>query len=70
MYIQYPLFIQYFSKKTDGLKILGSYPGLGSRSRSEPGVFGSLEPEPEQLEKKTRSRSRLEKKSGAGAGKN
>ena len=32
--------------------------GLGSRSRSEPGVFGSLEPEPEPLEKKTRSRSR------------
>ena len=27
-------------------------PGLGSRSRSEPGVFGSLEPEPEPLEKK------------------
>ena len=44
--------------------------GLGSRSRSEPGVFGSLEPEPEPLEKKTRSRSRLEKKSGAGAAKN
>ena len=42
---------------------------LGSRSRSEPGVFGSLEPEPEPLEKKTRSRSRLEKKSGAGAAK-
>ena len=41
--------------------------GLGSRS--EPGVFGSLEPEPEPLEKKTRSRSRLEKKSGAGAAK-
>ena len=42
--------------------------GLGSqsRSRSEPGVFGSLEPEP--IEKKTRSWSRLEKKSGAGAG--
>ena len=40
--------------------------GLGSLSRSEPGVFGSLEPEP--IEKKTRSRSRLEKKSGAGAG--
>ena len=28
--------------------------GLGSRSRSEPGVLGSLEPEPEPLEKKTR----------------
>ena len=44
-------------------------PGLGSRSRcrSEPGVFGSLEPEP--LEK-NRSRSRLEKQSGAGAAKN
>ena len=43
--------------------------GLGSRSRSrsEPGVFGSLEPEP--LEKKTRSRSRLEKKPGARAAK-
>jgi len=29
-------------------------PGLGSRSRSrsEPGVFGSLEPEPEYLEEK------------------
>ena len=27
-------------------------PGLGSCSRSEPGVFGSLEPEPESLEKK------------------
>ena len=26
--------------------------GLGSRSRSEPGVFGSLEPEAEPLEKK------------------
>jgi len=26
--------------------------GLGSRSRLEPGVFGSLEPEPEPLEKK------------------
>ena len=26
--------------------------GLGSRSRSETGVFGSLEPEPEPLEKK------------------
>ena len=40
--------------------------GLGSRSgsQSEPGVFGSFEPEP--LEKKNRSRSRLEKKSGAG----
>ena len=31
-------------------------PGLGSRSRLELGVFGSLEPEP------------LEKKTGAGAG--
>ena len=30
--------------------------GLGSRSQSEPGVFGSLEPEP------------LEKKPGAGVG--
>ena len=38
------------------------FAGLGSRNRSEPGVFGSLEPEPEPLEKKTRSRSRLEKK--------
>ena len=46
---------------------LFSFAGLGSRSRSEPGVFGSLEPEP--LGKKTRSRSRLEKKSGAGAAK-
>ena len=46
-------------------------PGLGSRSRLEPGVLGSLEPEPEPLGKKSRSqsRSRLEKKSGAGAGK-
>ena len=35
--------------------------GLGSRSREEPGVIGSLEWEP--LEKKTQSRSRLEKKS-------
>ena len=54
-------------------------PIVRSRSRSEPGVFGSLEPEPEPLEKKTgagagaawekiRSRSRLKKKSGAGAG--
>ena len=34
-------------------------------SRSEPGAFGSLEPEP--LEEKPRSRSRLENKSGAGA---
>ena len=33
-------------------------PGLGSRSRSEQGVFGSLEPEPDPLGKK----------SGAGAG--
>jgi len=42
-------------------------PGLGSRSRSEPDVFGSLEPEPEYLEK-NRSRRRFGKKSGAGAG--
>ena len=28
------------------------FSGLGCRSRSEPGVFGSLEPEPEPLEKK------------------
>ena len=28
-------------------------PGSRSRSPSEPGVFGSLEPEPEPLEKKT-----------------
>ena len=27
----------------------------GSRSRSEPGVLGSLEPEPDPLEKKTRA---------------
>ena len=42
-------------------------PGLGSRSRSEPGVYGSLEPEPfeekkgvgaEAAWKKVRSRSR------------
>ena len=49
-----------------------------SRRRSEPGVFGPLEPEPEPLEKKyqepeplgktIRSRSRLKKKSGGGAG--
>ena len=33
-------------------------PGLGSRSRSrsEPGVFGSLEPEPEPLEKKNQKK--------------
>ena len=45
-----------------------------SRSRSEPGVFGPLEPEPlekkyqepEPLGKKIRSRSRLKKKSRAG----
>ena len=42
-------------------------PNIGKKkpgSRSEPGVFGSLEPEPEPIEKKTRSRSRsrLEKK--------
>ena len=41
-------------------------PGLGSRSRSEPGVFGSLEPEP--LEKKTGAGAAW-KKSGAGAAK-
>ena len=29
--------------------------GLGSQCRSEPGVFGSLEPEPEPLEKKPRA---------------
>ena len=42
-----------------------------SRSRSESGVFGTLEPEPEPLKKSTRSRSRsrLGKKSGAGAAK-
>ena len=40
--------------------------GLGSRSRSEPGVFVSLEPEP--LEKKTRAGAAW-KKSGAGAAK-
>ena len=34
----------------------GKIPGLESRSRSKPGVFGSLEPEP------------LEKKPGAWAG--
>ena len=33
--------------------------GLGSRSRSEPGVFGSLEPEP--LEKKPRAGAAWEK---------
>ena len=43
-------------------------PGLGSRSRSEPGVFGSLEPEPEPLEKKQEPEP-LGKKSGAGASK-
>ena len=36
-------------------------PWLESRSRSEPGGFGSLELEPEPLEEKNRSRSRLEK---------
>ena len=36
--------------------------GLGSRSRSEPGVFGSLEPEPLEKKTRSRSRSRLEKK--------
>ena len=51
-----------------GFCLINTNVGLGSRSRSEPGVFGSLEPEPEPLEKKTRSRSRLEKKLGAGAG--
>ena len=40
--------------------------GLGSRSRSEPGVFGSLEPEPLEKKNRSRSRSRLVKKSGAG----
>ena len=57
-------------------------PGLGSRSRSrsEPGVFGSLEPELEQLEKKQEPEplgkknqepepEPLEKKVKAGAGK-
>ena len=45
--------------------LLTSQPGLGSQSRSELGVFGSLEPEP--LEEKNRSRSCLEKNSGARA---
>ena len=48
--------------------------GLGSRSRSEPGVFGSLEPEsePEPLEKKrgAGAGAAWKKNSGAGAGKN
>jgi hypothetical protein len=52
---------------------------LTNSQESEPGVFGSLEPEPlekknqepEPLGKKirSRSRSRFKKKSGAGAGK-
>ena len=41
--------------------------GLGSQSRSEPGVFGSLELEP--LEKKTGAGATWKKKSGAGAAK-
>ena len=40
--------------------------GMGSWSRSEPGVFGSLEPGPEPLEKKNRSQSPW-KKNRAGA---
>ena len=38
----------------------GTGPGQGRRSRSEPGVFGSFQPEP--LEKKNRSRSCFEEK--------
>ena len=44
--------------------------GLGSRSWSEPSVFGSLEPEPESLGKKRGAGAAWKKKSGAGAGKN
>jgi len=59
----------YIKQEKESFPLFSSlFSGLGSRSRSEPGVFGSLEPEPEPepFEKKkrsrSRSRSRLEKK--------
>ena len=50
------IYYRYFMDLCMSLTNILNYSGLGSRSRSEPGVFGSLEPEP--LE---------EKKRGAGA---
>ena len=44
--------------------------GLGSRSRSEPVLFGSLEPEPEPLEKKRGAGAAWKKKSSLMAFKN
>ena len=43
-------------------------PGLGSRSLSEPGVFGSLEPEPLEKKRGAGDGAAWKKKSGAGAG--
>ena len=51
-------------------KKVSSIAGLGSRSRSEPGVFGSLEPEPLEERKKKQEPEPLGKKSRAGADKN
>ena len=58
-YIKFDIFPNTFSSLFDFFpQFLSKHlkSGLGSRSRSEPGVFGSLEPEP------------LEKKQGAGTG--
>ena len=44
--------------------------GLGSRSRSEPGVFGSLEPEPLEKKRVAGAGAAWKKKSGGGARKN
>ena len=55
--------------QTDNMKFLYWSAGLGSRSQSEPSVFGYIEPEPLEKKDPELKPEPLGKKSGAGAAK-